>query len=54
MTRPWNFFTSIFEPLDEIFKNRSFLINTISDFGLIAVNRNNFIKKKIIKSATGQ
>ena len=40
--------------LDEIFKNRSFLINTISDFGLIAVNRSNFIKKKIIKSATGQ
>ena len=47
-------FTFATNYLDEIFKNRSFLINTISDFGLIAVNRSNFIKKKIIKSATGQ
>ena len=47
-------FTFATNYLDEIFKNRIFLINTISDFGLIAVNRNNFIKKKIIKSATGQ
>ena len=47
-------FTFATNYLDEIFKNRSFLINTISDFGLIAVNRNNFIKKKIINSATGQ
>ena len=40
--------------LDEIFKSRSFLINTISNFGLISLNRSNFIKNKIIKSATGQ
>ena len=47
-------FTFATNYLDEIFKNRSFLINTISDFGLISVNRSNFIKNKIIKSATGQ
>ena len=40
--------------LDEIFKSRSFLINTISNFGLISLNKSNFIKNKIIKSATGQ
>jgi len=40
--------------LDEILKNRSFLINKLSNFGLISLNKNNFIKNKVIKSATGK
>ena len=39
---------------DEILKSRNFLINKISNFGLISLNKNNLIKNKIIKSATGK
>jgi 2-octaprenyl-6-methoxyphenol hydroxylase len=46
-------FTFATNYLDEIFKSRNFLINTMSDFGLISINKSNFIKNKIIKSATG-
>ena len=46
-------FTFATNYLDEIFKSRNFLINTMSDFGLISINKSNFIKNKIINSATG-
>ena len=39
---------------DEILKSRNFLINKISNFGLISLDKNNLIKNKIIKSATGK
>jgi 2-octaprenyl-6-methoxyphenol hydroxylase len=39
---------------DEILKSRNFLINKISNFGLISLDTNNLIKNKIIKSATGK
>jgi len=47
-------FTFATSYLDEILKNRNFLINTISNFGLISINKNKFIKNKFIKAATGQ
>ena len=47
-------FTFATNYLDEILKSRSFLINKISNFGLISLNKNNFIKNKVIKSATGK
>ena len=40
--------------LNEIFKSRSLLINTISNFGLTSLNRSSFLKNMIIKSATGE
>lgn len=47
-------FTFATNYLDEILKSRNFLINKISNFGLISLNTNNLIKNKIIKSATGK
>ncbi len=47
-------FTFATSYLDEILKNRNFLINTISNFGLITIDKNKFIKNKFIKAATGQ
>ena len=47
-------FTFATNYLDEILKNRSFLINKLSNFGLISLNKNNLIKNKVIKSATGK
>lgn len=46
-------FTFATNYLNEIFKSRNFLINTMSDFGLISIDKSNLIKNKIIKSATG-
>ena len=47
-------FTFATNYLDEILKNRSFLINKLSNFGLISLNKNNLIKNKVIKRATGK
>ena len=40
--------------LDEILKSRNFLINTISNLGILAIEKNNYLKNMIIKSATGK
>ena len=40
--------------LDEIFKNQNYVINKISDLGIQTIQNNNFLKKLIVKSATGQ
>ena len=48
------FFTFETNYLDENLKSRNFLINKISNFGLISLDTNNLIKNKIIKSATGK
>ena len=40
--------------LDEVLKSRNYLINTISNLGIGTVEKNNFLKNMIIKSATGQ
>ena len=40
--------------LDEIFKNRNYLVDKVSNFGIKAIEKNNTIKNMIIKSATGQ
>ena len=47
-------FTFATNYLDEILKNRSFLINKLSNLGLISLNKNNLIKNKVIKRATGK
>jgi 2-octaprenyl-6-methoxyphenol hydroxylase len=40
--------------LDEILKNRNYVVNTISNLGINAINKSSTLKKMIIKSATGQ
>ena len=40
--------------LDEVLKSRNYLINRISNLGIGTVEKNNFLKNMIIKSATGQ
>ena len=40
--------------LDEIFKNRNYLVDKVSNFGIKAIEKNNTIKNMIIKSATGE
>jgi len=40
--------------LDEVLKSRNYLINTISNLGIGTIEKNNFLKNMIIKSATGQ
>ena len=40
--------------LDEVLKSRNYLVNTISNLGIATVEKNNFLKNMIIKSATGQ
>ena len=40
--------------LDKVFKSRNYIINTISNLGIANIERNNVLKKIIIKSATGQ
>ena len=40
--------------LDEIFKNRNYLLNKISNLGIQSIEKNRVIKDLIIQSATGQ
>ena len=40
--------------LDELLKNRNFLVNTISNLGIAIIERKSLLKNMIIKSATGQ
>ena len=40
--------------LDEIFKSRNYLLDRITNFGIRQIENNNFIKKLIIKNATGR
>ena len=40
--------------LDELLKNRNYLVNTISNLGIAIIERKNILKNIIIKSATGQ
>lgn len=47
----YTFATSYF---DEIFKNRNYLIDTVSNLGIKVIEKNPVIKNFIIKSATGQ
>ena len=40
--------------LDEIFKSRNYLVNTVSNLGINMIEKNKKIKNLIIKNATGQ
>ena len=40
--------------LDEVLKSRNHLVNTISNLGILTIEKNNFLKNMIIKSAIGQ
>ncbi len=40
--------------LDEILKNRNYLVDKVTNFGIKAIEKNSTLKSMIIKSATGQ
>ena len=46
-------FTFATNYLDEVLKSRNFLINTISNLGIVKINKSNHLKNIIIKNATG-
>ena len=39
--------------IDKVLKSKNFLINSISNLGVLSIENNKFIKDMIIKSATG-
>ena len=40
--------------LDEVLKSRNHLVNIISNMGILTIEKNNFLKNMIIRSAIGQ